>query len=158
MNEFRAIGIATGLARRVRARRRDAFGGKAEARIAVGSGFPCRHCLRDARLDSEVLLVSYQPLALRTPYAGRGPIFICAEDCEAFAEQRAVPEIVATRKVNLRAYDGSGAMLYAWSRLIGGEDASRHVAEILADEDVHEVHAHTALHGCFLCKFVRQDP
>jgi hypothetical protein len=155
MSEFRAIGMATQLARRVRASKRDPFGGKAEVRVANDSGFPCRHCLKEAPLNSEVLLISYQPLIRQTPYAVRGPIFICGEDCSPYEYSQIVPEIVTRRQINLRAYDGSGAMLYGYSRLVSGDDAKLHVAEILNAEGVHEVHAHTALHGCYLCKFMR---
>jgi hypothetical protein len=155
MSEFRAIGVTTELARRVRALGRDPFGGRAEVRFANDAGFPCRHCLKEARINSQVLLISYQPLIRETPFAGRGPIFICAEDCSSFEYPHTVPEIVMRRQINLRAYDKSGAMLYAYSRLISGDDAKRNIAETLQSKGVHEVHAHTALHGCFLCKFVR---
>jgi hypothetical protein len=155
MSGFRAIALDTDLAKRVRASRFDPFGAKAEVWTARDSRLPCRHCLNEARLNSEVLLISYQPLEKQTPYAGRGPIFICGDECEGFDRAQTVPEIVAARQVNLRAYDGSGKMLYAYSRLAKGNEAKDHLAEMLKDEDVFEVHAHTALHGCFLCKFIR---
>jgi Protein of unknown function (DUF1203) len=155
MSGFRAIALDTGLAKRVRASRLDPFGAKAQVWTAKDSRLPCRHCLDESRLNSEVLLISYQPLEKETPFAGRGPIFICAEACEGFDRPLTVPEIVATRHVNLRAYDRSGKMLYAYSRLAKGDEAKEYIAEILKDEDVFEVHAHTALHGCFLCKFKR---
>jgi hypothetical protein len=155
MSGFRAIAVDTDLAERVRASRLDPFGAKAEVWTARDSRLPCRHCLNEARFNSEVLLISYQPLKKETPYAGRGPIFICADECAGFDLTQLVPEIVATRHVNLRAYDRSGKMLYPYSRLAKGDEAEDHIGEMLKDQDVFEVHAHTALHGCFLCKFMR---
>jgi hypothetical protein len=155
MMSFRAEPIGSQVANQVRASRRDPFGGKAEMLLASDPRFPCRHCLEETPIDSEVLLISYQPLARKTPYAARGPIFICAADCDAFKGIDAVPEIVASRTVNLRAYDASGRMLYAHSQLSSGSEAEKHIASMLSDDRVAEVHAHTALHGCFLCKFVR---
>jgi hypothetical protein len=151
---FRAVGIDSGFARDVRRSRLDAFGGEAELWRAADR-YPCRHCLDEAGMDSDVLLLSYKPLEAQTPYAGRGPIFLCTEACQAYSAPNAVPEIVATRQVNFRAYDSSGKMLYRHSRLAEGSDAQRQIEEILADETVEEIHAHTALHGCYLCRFIR---
>jgi len=155
MTSFRALPIETALAHNIRRSGHDLFGGAADVWVAREPRLPCRHCLEETPLHGRVLLVSYQPLQQETPYAGRGPIFICADNCEAFDDRGRVPEIVASRHVNLRAYDGSGKMLYAHSRLATGEDARQEIASMLADDEVAEVHAHTALHGCFLCKFVR---
>lgn len=156
MTSFRALPIETELARKVRKSGLDPFGAAADIWVAHEPRLPCRHCLGEAPLDGKVLLISYQPLQRQTPYAGRGPIFICADDCEAFGENDRVPEIVASRHVNLRAYDRAGKMLYGHSRLTRGEDAGQEIASMLEDAEVTEVHAHTALHGCFLCKFLRR--
>lgn len=151
---FRAVAIDSGFARGVRQSRRDAFGGEAELWRAEDR-YPCRHCLEEARKGSGVLLVSYRPLDRETPFAGRGPIFLCDEPCAPFSLSNVVPEIVATRRVNYRAYDSSGKMLYRHSRLAEVGEAHLHIGEMLADEEVAEVHAHTALHGCYLCRFIR---
>jgi uncharacterized protein DUF1203 len=154
---FRTVAVDSSFARDVRQSRRDAFGGVAELWRAADR-YPCRHCLDEARMESHVLLISYKPLESDTPFAGRGPIFLCAEPCQAYLGSNGVPEIVATRRVNLRAYDPSGKMLYHHSRLAEGSEVQLHIDEILADETVREVHAHTALHGCYLCRFIRDQP
>jgi hypothetical protein len=151
---FRAVPIDSSFARDVRQSRRDAFGGVAELWHA-DDRYPCRHCLDEARKGGGVLLVSYRPLERETPFAGRGPIFLCDEPCQAFSAANQVPEIVATRLVNFRAYDSSGKMLYRHSRLAEAGEAQLHIGAILADDEVAEVHAHTALHGCYLCRFIR---
>ena len=155
MTSFRALPIETELAHNICRSGLDAFGAAAYVWVAHDPRLPCRHCLEEVRLHHKVLLLSYQPLQVKTPYAGRGPIFICADECQAFHEAERVPEIVSSRHVNLRAYDVSGRMLYAHSRLTAGEVAGPEIASMLEDTKVAEVHAHTALHGCFLCKFVR---
>jgi hypothetical protein len=153
--KFRALAIDSSFAHAVRKNRRDAFGGQAELWRAADDRYPCRHCLDEARKASAVLLLSYRPLDQETPFAGRGPIFLCAEACAAFSRSDEVPEIVASRRVNLRAYDLSGNMLYRHSRLVEGSEVQLHIGEILADGEAIEVHAHTALHGCYLCRFIR---
>jgi hypothetical protein len=155
MQGFRALGIDSTLAQQIRASGRDAFGGMAEVWYAKDTRLPCRHCLEEAPLNSTVLLVSYKPLVVDTPYAGRGPIFLCGHACAAFDDAGRVPATVASRHVNLRAYTASGQMIYRHSRLAQGQEAGNEVAAMLEDNDVAEVHAHTALHGCYLCRFVR---
>ena len=151
---FRAVAVDSGFASDVRQNRLDAFGGKAELWRAADR-YPCRHCLNEAQMDSDVLLLSYKPLRAETPYAGRGPIFLCAEACQAYSAPNAVPEIVATRRVNLRAYESSGKMLYRHSRVAEGSDVQKQIEDIMANAAVEEIHAHTALHGCYLCRFIR---
>jgi hypothetical protein len=151
---FRALAAEGSFVREVRKTGKDSLGNDAELWRA-GERYPCRHCLNEVPKDKGVLLVSYQPLERRTPFAGRGPIFLCADECEAFTRHDEVPEIVASRRINLRAYDKSGKMLYRHSRLAEGAEAGMHLEEMLADAEVSEVHVHTALHGCYLCKFVR---
>jgi hypothetical protein len=155
MSQFRAIGMDSDLVKRLRASRLDPFGSEAETWVANDGRFPCRHCLDEARHGSEVLLISYQPLQQDTPFAARGPVFICAEACEGFQRSQEVPETVRTREVNLRAYTPAGRMIYRHSRLTQGAEAQHHIAAMLDDNEISEVHAHTALHGCFLCNFVR---
>jgi hypothetical protein len=155
MSHFRALAIESDIVNQVRSSGLDPFGAQAERWVAEDARLPCRHCLHEALLNSNVLLISYRPLKQDTPYAGRGPIFVCADECGRYAEVNALPQIVASRNVNLRAYTASGRMLYSHSRLTAGAEAKEHIAGMLSDEEVGEVHAHTALHGCFLCRFVR---
>jgi hypothetical protein len=155
MQGFRALGMDSTLAQQIRSSGRDAFGNMAEVWRAEDPRLPCRHCLKEAPLNSTVLLVSYQPLVVDTPYAGRGPVFLCGHACARFEDAGKVPETVASRQINLRAYTASGQMIYRHSRLAQGQEAGEKVAAMLEDEEVAEVHAHTALHGCYLCRFVR---
>jgi hypothetical protein len=152
---FRAIPIASQFAAAVRASRRDAEGGAVEIRQATDRRFPCRHCLAEVRFMADALLLPYWPFRGRGAYATRGPIFLCAEPCRAYQESGVLPEIVATRRVNLRAYDGSETMIYRHSCLVEGDATEAAVNSMLGDPEVAEVHAHTALHGCFLCRLVR---
>ena len=59
--KFRADAVDSSFASDVRRSRRDAFGGEAELWRAADR-YPCRHCLDEARRNSEVLLISYKPL------------------------------------------------------------------------------------------------
>src|SRR4051794_31844167 len=45
---------------------------------------PCRRCLRDAEPGEPLVLASYDPFTVRSPYAGEGPVFVHADGCEPF--------------------------------------------------------------------------
>ena len=58
------------------------------ARRTVSDGrAPCRRCLRDAGAGEALVLASYDPFTVRSPYAGEGPVFVHADSCEQFADR-----------------------------------------------------------------------
>lgn len=121
---------------------------------AVDPRYPCRRCLREAAFMSEVLLVSINPFATDSPYAQRSPAFVCVR-CAHDEPAASMPEIVTTRRVNLRAFGAAETMLYPHSQVVDGADASAALDRMFADTAVEKVHIHTALHGCYLCRAVR---
>ncbi len=60
----------------------DENGRKPERMISDGSGFPCRHCLKEIGKDEKVLVLSYRPFDEKQPYAESGPIFLHEKNCE----------------------------------------------------------------------------
>jgi hypothetical protein len=113
--------------------------------------------MRQTHPGTDLILMRYSPFSARSrsPYAERGPIFLCGGDCAAHAPSDRMPEIVTSRQVNIRAYDAGDTMLYAHSQLADGRDADGVVARLFADPNVRQVHIRTALHGCFLCAVER---
>jgi hypothetical protein len=113
--------------------------------------------MRQTRSGTDLILLKYSPFSIgsRSPYAERGPIFLCGEDCAAHGTPDLLPEIVTSRQVNIRAYDARDFMLYAHSQLADGHEAEGVVTKLLDDLSVRQVHVRTALHGCFLCAVER---
>src|SRR3954451_20228287 len=75
---------------------------------------PCRRCLRDAEPGDPLVLASYDPFLVRSPYAGKGPVFVHGEGGERFnAVPGAVSDQAAGRALSLRAYDGEARMTEA---------------------------------------------
>jgi hypothetical protein len=120
-------------------------------RRAADDRSPCRRCLRDATAGEPLVLASYDPFTVRSPYAGSGPVFVHADGCTPF--EGAETEQVGGRTLSIRAYDAD-AMLVDASVLAGErfEDAAR---EMLDDPDVAFLHVHFAGPGCFA---FRVDP
>ncbi len=146
--------LADALVRAVRESTSDERGVAARKVTAQDPRYPCRSCLKEAGLGAQVLLVSVNPFETDSPYAQRSPVFICV-DCERAAETETMPEIVTSRRVNLRAFGSEETMLYRHSTIVEGREASAAIAAIFQDEAVEKVHIHTALHGCYLARAVR---
>src|ERR1700750_2011145 len=64
---------------------------------------PCRHCLQWANPGDRVILFPYESIPAGGPYSERGPIFVHAEWCPRYSDQR-YPEAFRGGRV-FRAYD-----------------------------------------------------
>lgn len=152
MTDFRAIGMDDATASRLRAAIRDDAG---NAIIARESGGPCRFTLTDHAEGRSMRLLSWPVPKPAGVYALNSPIFLSAEGGSAWDAPGVVPPVVAARQVALRAYGDDGMMLYAANRLVldGGHAAV--IAALLALPGVAFLNCHTALAGCYLCRFER---
>ena len=75
--------IATPIARAYQSGGLDANGQVPERQISDGDGNPCRHCLNLIPKGAEMLVLAHRPFPAPQPYAEVGPIFLCADACEA---------------------------------------------------------------------------
>jgi hypothetical protein len=135
----------------------------AEARETLADGFghqlsvtkekaPCRLCLRISNVPEDLILLSYQPLPDRGPYAEIGPIFIHAGHCVPYCDIETFPVDFASRRVVLRAYANDGQILDALVAEPG--KAPKHAAAFLRDARVKEVHVRHESYTCFDFKIV----
>jgi hypothetical protein len=109
---------------------------------------PCRRCLRRAEPGEPLLLLGYDPFTVRSPYAGRGPVFV-HERC---GEAGPGVEQVRGSILSVRAYDADAMLLDA--EVMPGEALSARAAEML-DGAAAFLHVHFAGPGCFA---FRVDP
>lgn len=138
------------VAENARRTRKDEFGHELEVQTAA---VPCRVCLRISTSPENVILLSYQPLPDRNPYAEIGPIFIHAHDCDPYDSTHTFPKDSSQRQLVIRAYDWNGRILDA---TVARPGAAEQVAtEFLSNLDVDEVHVRQASYTCFDFKIVR---
>lgn len=114
---------------------------------------PCRVCLRISKEPEDLILLSYQPLADKGPYAEIGPIFVHAGRCEAYADVSEFPSDFAARRLILRAYGYDGRIVDATVAEPG--TAPDQAAEFLRDGKIEEVHVRHESYTCFDFKIVR---
>ncbi len=129
---------------------KDRFGHDLHVQMEQG---PCRLCLRIPEEPEAMILLSYQPLADRNPYAEIGPIFIHAHECEPYASIETFPEDFAKRELVVRAYDRDGRIADAVVAKPG--EASEAAARFLSDPRIAEVHVRHTSYTCFDFKIVR---
>jgi hypothetical protein len=144
------VPIGREIAQQARRTRRDAYGHDLEVQQDNG---PCRVCLRISKAPENVLLMSYQPLPDRNPYAEIGPIFIHEHDCVPYGSLDRFPEDFVQRELVLRAYDGEGRIFDAAVAPPG--EGARVAEKFLSIPDVREVHVRHTSYTCFDFKIVR---
>lgn len=146
--EFLPIPIE--IARKARRTRKDEFGHDLTVQMTAA---PCRVCLRISKEPEDLILMSYQPLPDRNPYAEIGPIFIHAHECEPYSSTDAFPEDFLARELVVRAYDADGRILDATVAASG--HGTNVAAAFLSDPRVDEVHVRHTSYTCFDFKIKR---
>lgn len=116
-------------------------------------GFPCRVSLRDADPGDSVLLLNYEHLPVPGPYRSRHAIYVREYAQEWTPEIDAIPEVLSSRLLSVRAFDSSGMMVDA--DVVAGEAVGALINQQFADPAVDYLHLHNAKPGCFAARAVR---
>jgi Protein of unknown function (DUF1203) len=138
----------------VRRARDDGFGNAFTPYDATGDGEPLRCCLRFARADESIALISFAPFTEPSPWREVGPVYVHAERCEGYADGELPEELRRGPRV-LRTYRPDGSMNYPHNTLVGEEDLEPVLDRLLAKPDVATVHVRTLLPQCFLYAVTR---
>ena len=116
-------------------------------------GFPCRVSLQDAQVGETLLLVSYEHLAVASPYRSRHAIYVRQNARRAELSVNEIPEVMRTRVLSLRAYDRAGMMLDA--DVAQGREVEPVIQRMLDNSAVEFIHVHNAKQGCFSARIDR---
>jgi hypothetical protein len=117
-------------------------------------GFPCRQCLRDAEIGDELLLVSFDPFTLDSPYRSASPIFLHRQPCSPPTDLHELPEQLTVRQLSVRAFDDAAMMIDA--AILQGDQLADTLARMFDDEACDHVHVHNATRGCWAVRVERQ--
>ena len=115
-------------------------------------GFPCRVSLEDAEPGEEVLLLNFEHQPVDSPYRAAGPIYV-RRAATRFSAVNAVPAMLRSRLLSLRAYDAEGMMVAA--EVCEGAAFEPALEALFADPATAYVHVHNAKPGCFNCRVER---
>lgn len=125
-----------------------------EVRVAdAPTGFPCRVSLRDAPVGSRMLLLNFEHQPANTPYRSRHAIFVQDGAEEVRPGVNEVPEVLASRTLSVRAFDGAGQMVDA--AVVNGREAGPAFERLLAVPGAAYLHVHNAGRGCYAARVER---
>ena len=140
--------ISTLIARAYQSGGLDANGQVPERQISDGDGNPCRHCLNLIPKGAEMLVLAHRPFPAPQPYAEVGPIFLCADACEAGGGED-MPQILESPTYILRGYGRDDRIVYGTGAVVAIETLPEEAARRLADPRIAYVHVRSARNNCF---------
>ena len=152
---LRFVPIPTEIARAYQAGAVDSYGLLPERRVSDGGGNPCRHCLRMIPEGAGMLVLAHRPFGALQPYAETGPIFLCADGCEAGGGSE-VPEILASSDYIVRGYGSDERIVYGTGGVVATGDIPARAEVLLGLPGVEFVHVRSARNNCFQLRVERE--
>ena len=146
--------IPTEIVRALQAGAPDANGQLPELQVSTGGGNPCRHCLQMIPAGAGMLVLAHRPFPAPQPYAEVGPIFLCADACEAGGGEM-VPAMLESPDYILRGYSAENRIVYGTGGVVATEAIPARAGALLADPRVAYVHVRSARNNCFQVRVER---
>lgn len=147
--------IATETARRYQAGGLDAYGQEPERTVSDGAGNPCRHCLRMIPKGRVMLILAHRPFPMPQPYAETGPIFLCADPCDAPGDTFDLPEILGSPEYILRGYGVDDRIVYGTGAVVARSELLFQAEARLTDPQVAYLHVRSARNTCYQVRIDR---
>lgn len=147
--------IPTPLVRAYQAGELDANGQKPERHVSDGDGNPCRHCLKMIPEGAGMLVLAHRPFSTLQHYAELGPIFLCADSCNAAIAGTDLPEILAWPDYIVRGYGTNDRIVYGTGSVVSTDQIAAEAIAKLADPNVAYVHVRSARNNCYQVRLDR---
>ena len=151
------IPLPTDIVRDLQAGAPDAYGHTPERAVSDGDGIPCRHCLKSVPAGKPYLIVAHRPFTTEQPYAETGPIFLCAEACEAADASGTLPEILESPDYIVRGYDTLERIVYGTGGVVETRDIGARADALLADPSIAFVHVRSSRNNCYQVRIDRVE-
>jgi hypothetical protein len=146
--------IPTDIVRAYQAGGPDANGQTPEHVILDEDFGPCRHCLKTIPKGAGMLILAHRPFAALQPYAEVGPIFLCADECEAGGGKE-LPAMLASPDYIVRGYGDDDRIIYGTGGVVPTPLIRERGADLLADPAVAYVHVRSARNNCYQVRIDR---
>ncbi len=151
---MRFVPIPTDLVRHYQAGGLDAYALPPERAVSDGEGNPCRHCLAMIPAGAGMLILAHRPFPALQPYAETGPIFLCADPCDAGGGAE-TPEILSSPTYILRGYSAEDRIVYGTGAVVAVGQIAAEAAARFADPRVAYCHVRSARNNCFQVRIDR---
>jgi Protein of unknown function (DUF1203) len=146
--------IPTALVRDYQSGGADANGQTPERAISEGGGTPCRHCLQMIPKGAGMLILAHRPFPEPQPYAELGPIFLCADECEAGGGEE-LPAILSSPDYILRGYSAQDRIVYGSGAVVPTERLGEEADARFEDDRIAYLHVRSARNNCFQVRIDR---
>ncbi|WP_137110293.1 DUF1203 domain-containing protein [Rhodobacter sp. SY28-1] len=151
---MRFVAIPTDVVRAYQAGGPDANGQVPERSVSDGGGNPCRHCLKMIPQGAGMLVLAHRPFPSLQPYAEVGPIFLCADPCEAGGGE-ALPEVLASPDYIVRGYGADDRIVYGTGGVVATGSIPSRAAALFDDARVAYLHVRSARNNCYQVRIDR---
>jgi hypothetical protein len=151
---MRFLAIPTDVVRAYQAGGPDANGQKPERSVSDGGGNPCRHCLQMIPEGAAMLVLAHRPFPALQPYAEVGPIFLCAEACDAGGGSD-LPAMLASADYIVRGYGADDRIVYGTGGVVPTGAIPARAEAVFGDARVAYVHVRSARNNCYQCRIER---
>ena len=101
-----------------------------------------------------MLVLAHRPFPAPQPYAELGPIFLCAEACEAGSGQD-VPAMLASPDYIVRGYGTDDRIVYGTGAVVPTGRIVDEAAARFGDDRVAYVHVRSARNNCYQVRIER---
>ncbi|MEH6632888.1 MAG: DUF1203 domain-containing protein [Halopseudomonas aestusnigri] len=154
--QVRFLGIPSEHAKLLQSGAADENGQTPERMISDGSGYPCRHCLKEIANEGEVLVLSYRPFDGKQPYAESGPVFLHSESCESHHDNGEIPDNIRTQGNTLiRGYSADNKIVYGTGKTVKSETVKQEAIKMFKSDKIAYIHARSTTNNCFTCRIER---
>ena len=114
---------------------------------------PCRVSMAHAGIGEELLLLNYEHQPANTPYRARHAIYVRKLAAQAFDAVDAVPDVLSSRLIAVRAFDAEHMMIDA--EVSEGDAVGALFARFLENPEASYLQAHYARRGCYAAQVDR---
>ena len=121
--------------------------------IADDPSMPCRVSMEHAELGEELLLVNFEHQPANTPYRATHAIYVRKAADRTFEAVDTIPEVLASRLLAIRAFDGQHMMIDA--EVCEGTQAAEMFERFLANPQTRYLQVHNARRGCYAARVER---
>jgi hypothetical protein len=130
------VGLSTEVAQALQRGEGNAYGQSAERSISQSDDATCRHCLSRINRGREMLICAHRPFSALQPYAETGPIFLCADACQAFSGTGVPTVFNGATQVLVKTYGPDERIIYGTGAIIKTGDIKRRITALLQTPDV----------------------
>ncbi len=155
MNDVKFLPLSSEQVEKLRGGGVDAYGCGPEVVKSDGQGNPCRHCLDFVPKGADMLVVAHRPFDGLQPYAETGPIFLCADGCEAWSGEGVPPILTSSSDYLLKGYTADQRILYGTGKIVLKQNVADYASSLLENRDVTFVDVRSSRNNCFQTRIVR---